>query len=170
MDEQTGPAKSNTKMMAIGIIALIIIAAIGVGVYQGTSKQPANQVGRVVPTTMTQPTTTTAGQPSPSASVSASAYKDGSYSVTGDYISPGGAEELGVTLTLKNGVITDSVVEPKATRPNSVRFQGIFAENYKPLVIGKNINDVQLAKVSGSSLAPKGFNDAVEKIKAEAKS
>jgi hypothetical protein len=28
---------------------------------------------------------------------------------------------------------------------------------------------VKLDKVSGSSLAPKGFNDAIEKIKAEAK-
>jgi uncharacterized protein with FMN-binding domain len=107
---------------------------------------------------------------SPSAAITqASTYQDGTYTVEGDYVSPGGAEQLGVSVTLKNGVITESVVTPKAERPMSVHFQGIFVENYKPLVIGKSIDEVKLDKVSGSSLAPKGFNDAIEKIKAEAK-
>lgn len=50
----------------------------------------------------------------------------------------------------------------------SARFQDLFAQNYKPLVIGKNIDEVQLGKVSGSSLTPMGFNDALAKIKTQA--
>jgi hypothetical protein len=42
--------------------------------------------------------------------------------------------------------------------------------DYKQYVVGKKIDEVQLTKVSGSSLTPQGFNDALAKIKAEAKS
>jgi uncharacterized protein with FMN-binding domain len=42
-----------------------------------------------------------------------SAYKDGTYTAVGTYRSPAGAEEMGVTLTLKDNTITDVVIEPK---------------------------------------------------------
>ncbi len=99
-----------------------------------------------------------------------SMYQDGVYEMVGEYVSPGGPETVGVTVTLANGVITDANVEVLATRPASVDKQTDFAANYKPMVIGKNIDEVMLTKVSGSSLTPKGFNDALEKIKVEAKS
>ncbi len=101
--------------------------------------------------------------------VSKNEYKDGTYTAEGKYVSPGGDESIDVTLTLKNDIVTESQVESNATRPMSVKYQGFFIEGYKALVIGKNIDEVVLDKVSGSSLTPKGFNDAVEKIKAEAK-
>ncbi len=97
------------------------------------------------------------------------AYKDGTYEVKGNYTSPGGPEEIDVKLTLTHNLITDATVVSEATRSMSQKFQGEFVDNYKPLVIGKNINEVILTKVSGSSLTPKGFNDAVEKIKQQAK-
>ena len=98
-----------------------------------------------------------------------SEYKNGVYSTSGNYISPGGIEEIGVTLTLQNGVIIDSNVEVRAERDISVTMQNAFAANYKEQVVGKNIDEVNLTKVSGSSLTPNGFNDAIEKIKAQAK-
>jgi len=97
-------------------------------------------------------------------------YKNGNYSAVGDYMSPGGAEQVGVTVALKDNVITDVTFEPKAQRPASVKFQGMFAEGFKQFVVGKKIDEVQLSKVSGSSLTPKGFNDALAKIKVQAKS
>lgn len=96
-------------------------------------------------------------------------YRDGSYEVTGNYVSPGGEETIGVKLVLKDGVITEAEVTPQATRPKSVLMQKLFTDGFKEMVIGKNINEVKLDRVSGSSLTPKGFNDAVEKIKAESK-
>ncbi len=101
---------------------------------------------------------------------SESMYRNGIYSVVGEYISPGGMESIGVTLTLVNGVITDSVVIPHAERPISVTMQADFTANYKTFVVGKNIDEVSLTKVSGSSLTPVGFNDALAKIKIEAQS
>lgn len=99
-----------------------------------------------------------------------SMYKDGTYEMVGNYVSPGGPETVGATVTLANDIITDTTIEVQATRPTSKEKQEDFAANYKPMVIGKNIDEVVLTKVSGSSLTPKGFNDALEKIKAEAKS
>ncbi|HVF69922.1 MAG TPA: hypothetical protein VNA13_05150, partial [Xanthomonadales bacterium] len=90
------------------------------------------------------------------------------YSATGDYMSPGGSENLGVKITLKDGIITDADVQSRATRPTTVKFQGIFVSNYRPMVVGKNIDDAELTTVSGSSLSPKGFNEALVEIKEQA--
>ncbi len=116
----------------------------------------------------------TSPNPSPSAVVSekkiAVNYRNGQYKAVGSYVSPGGPREIEVVLTLEDGTIVDSVFVGNATDPASKRFQGEFSDNYKTFVIGKNIDEISLTKVSGSSLTPKGFNDAVEKIKAEARS
>lgn len=96
-------------------------------------------------------------------------YVDGTYSATGNYVSPAGPEEIAVTLTLKSDIVTDVTVVPKATNPKSVFMQGQFVSGYKALVVGKKIDDVQLTKISGSSLTPIGFNEALVEIKAEAK-
>ena len=97
-------------------------------------------------------------------------YKDGTYSVVGQYVSPGGVEEVGIEVTVKNDLIVDAKSTPKSTRPVSIGFQGIFTDNFKVLVVGKKLGEVVLDKVSGSSLTPKGFNDAIVKIKTQAKS
>ncbi|HRH26039.1 MAG TPA: hypothetical protein PLF31_01015 [Candidatus Paceibacterota bacterium] len=95
-------------------------------------------------------------------------YEDGTYGATGQYVSPAGAEEVGVTVTLTNDVITDVKFEGKAENPGSVTMQGKFAEGFSSLVVGKSIDEVSLSVVNGSSLTPKGFMDALDKIKAEA--
>lgn len=99
-----------------------------------------------------------------------STYVDGTYSATGTYTSPAGKEELPVTLTLENDVIVAASVTTPATHPLSQKFQTIFAENFQQLVVGKRLDEVNLTKVSGSSLAPIGFTHAVTQIKAEAHS
>lgn len=106
--------------------------------------------------------TNTAGAP-----VSMGNYKDGSYTAVGHYTSPAGPETINVTLTLKNNLITDADVKPQATNRKSVFMQNAFVSGYKPLVVGKNIDEVMLSgNISGSSLTLKGFNDAVAQVKA----
>jgi uncharacterized protein with FMN-binding domain len=97
-----------------------------------------------------------------------SEYKDGTYTTTGDYYSPGGAEQLQVTLTLKDDIVTDASVVSLATRPESKMYQGKFISGFKSYVVGKKLDEVSVTKVSGSSLSPKGFMDAVAKVKADA--
>jgi hypothetical protein len=95
-------------------------------------------------------------------------YTDGTYDATGNYTSPAGAEEMDVTLILADDVVTDATFTGKATNPVSKVRQQAFADGFKELVVGKSIDAIALTKVNGSSLVPKGFMDAVAKIKLEA--
>ena len=83
-------------------------------------------------------------------------------------MSPGGEDQLGVSVTLKDDIITSASVTNMANDGRSQRYQDMFISGYKQYVIGKNIADVSLSKVSGSSLTPGGFNDALAQIKSQA--
>jgi Tfp pilus assembly protein PilV len=173
MDEQqqSTTAPKNQTGPIVAIVGLIVIVVVGVLAYQNMNK-PQTQTQNVTTSAMeqsAQPTQETAAKPSTGEAMTASNYKDGTYTAVGHYTSPGGAEELGVTLTIAKGVVTDSTVEVKGTRPMTKAKQTEFSQNYKPQVEGKNIDEINLTKVAGSSLSPKGFNDAVEQIKSEAK-
>ena len=96
-------------------------------------------------------------------------YADGTYTALGEYTSPAGPEHITVTLTLKDGVITEVSSTEESENPKSQYMQKQFAEGVSTAVTGKSIDSLDLAVVNGSSLTPKGFMDALEKIKAEAK-
>jgi uncharacterized protein with FMN-binding domain len=159
----------NAPMIGLVAVAALVILATGVFAYQAKNKTsaPAQNIQQTPSTTQTSetPAATTA----PTTPPAQQSYKDGSYDVMGEYISPGGPEQIEVKMTLKEGTISAVDVISKTVRPQSKNFQNIFIANYKPMVLGKNIDEVQLTKVSGSSLTPKGFNDALQKIKSEAK-
>ena len=115
----------------------------------------------------------TAAPAAPSAGSSALAgsgagYKDGTYSADGNYVSPNGTETVGVQLTLAAGKVTDVQITQHPSNPNTRKFQGQFAGGIAAQVVGRNIEDLNVSKVAGSSLTSGGFNQAVEKIKSEA--
>jgi len=95
-------------------------------------------------------------------------YKDGTYEASADYQSPNGTETVDVTLTLADDVITDVKVVGHGDSPDSKRYQGEFIDGISDVVVGKNIDDIKVDRVGGSSLTSGGFNDAVEEIKADA--
>ena len=150
--------KKSHPLMIVGIIVLVLAVA-GYGLFKYIRKD-TTQVQTETPTE----TGTTPDQSSEATSL----YHDGVYSSNGVYTSPGGQEQIVVKLTLEGGAIKDINVTSLATRPESKKNQQKFISGYKTLVVGKNIDDVVLDKVSGSSLTPKGFNDAIEKIKIQA--
>ena len=165
MDNQTQETTSDGSskfVLPVVIAALIVFAAVGFYLYQQNS---ASSAASIAPAASSAPQAMEATE----TAATDSAYKNGTYSVTGEYLTPGGQRTIDVELTLTDGAITEIEVTPKATDATSQRFQGEFAEGYKPMVIGKSIDEIELTKVSGSSLTPKGFEDALEKIKAEAK-
>ncbi len=96
-------------------------------------------------------------------------YKSGTYSATGHYVSPGGPQEIGVTVTLDNATITKVDLDRSHTRGTSAEFQAKFASGINSEVVGKNIDDLDVHKVSGSSLTSGGFNDAIAQIKSKAR-
>ncbi|WP_423260129.1 hypothetical protein [Herbiconiux sp. 11R-BC] len=124
----------------------------------------------------TTPATSSTATASPSASSSASAsagsssstYKDGQYSAQGQYISPNGQETIDVSLTLAGDIITAVTVTPDATNPTAVSYQTQFADGIAAVVVGKDIDEISVSRVAGSSLTSGGFNQAVDAIKADA--
>lgn len=155
--------QGKNLMVGIVVVALIAIVTGAVVMFKGDSDDEIS-----VTEDSKQPEAMM--EASPAAVANSTSYKNGTYSADGEYTTPGGQEKVGVTLTLTDGVISDINVEEKAILATSKKMQADFGANYKPMVIGKNINDVTLTKVSGSSLTPKGFNNALDKIKAEAAS
>ncbi|MEQ1561256.1 MAG: FMN-binding protein [Nitrospira sp.] len=152
-------SQKNNYAVIVGV-ALLALAVVGYGVYKYTNK--SNSVPSEVPTLPIVDNTP------PVATTTASRYKNGVYSSVGNYAAPSGPESINVQVTLTDDVITDSQVIANA-KGDSAKFQKKFISGYKTLVTGKKIDDVMLDKVSGSSLTPKGFNDAIEKIKATAR-
>lgn len=104
-----------------------------------------------------------------SAAAAATEYKDGTYTATGSYQSPGGEESVEITLTIAGDTITDATGKSNATRPQSVEYQGQFLSNFAGQIVGKNVDQVSLSKVAGSSLTSGGFNQALQTIKTDAK-
>jgi uncharacterized protein with FMN-binding domain len=168
----------------IGIAVVVIVLIIGFGAWS-YSKKVEDVLGAPTPPTapssgpdtgttspVTRPTTkgtSTTPVVVPKIPVSMLLYKNGTYTATGSYFAPSGSEKIGVTLVLKDDLVTDSILTLSAVNPQTRRYQQMFADNYKTFVVGKNINQVHLTRVSGSSLTSSGFNDAVTKIKAQAK-
>jgi len=174
MEEQQStqePQKGSSSKMIIMSVVVIVIILVGVIGYQALSKNSSvkEEMQEKTEEQTAVPTETVAPVSTDGAKMTKSSYKNGSYTETGNYISPGGEEQIQVTLTLTDGKITDSSVVTFGLTPTSKLKQKDFAENYKEFVVGKNIDEVLLTKVSGSSLTPKGFNAALEKIKAKAK-
>ena len=154
----------NTKSF-LSILAVVVVAlAGGVYIYAKPSTVEVANVATSAPVGV--PVTTPI---SPETQTTIVLYKDGTYAAKGSYRAPSGEEIIDVSVTLKDGVITDSSVVGHGTSPGSKVNQADFIANYKQLVTGKKINEVQLTKVSGSSLTSTGWNSAIEHIQSQAK-
>lgn len=148
----------------IGVIVAVVVI-LGVIATSIAFDKKDTAVAPVTPEPVTTPVTTTK-QPSDKPKT---AYKNGTYSATGFYMSPGGPDKLNVTLTIANDVVTDATVTEAAGDNTSVKYQEKFIAGYKQYVIGQKIDTLNLTKVSGASLTPIGFNDALAQIKVKAK-
>ncbi|MEU4489700.1 hypothetical protein AB0H94_33230 [Streptomyces purpurascens] len=95
-----------------------------------------------------------------------SVHADGTYRATGWY--GGLPSSIDVTLTLDDEVMSDVEVTPNATVPTSLDYQEHFAAAIPDVVVGRNIDEVRVSRLAGSSGTPDGFNDALDRIKAEA--
>lgn len=165
--EQTD--NKNQKLIASFIVILaVVLVAVGVSMF--AKKQDAPSAS----TTNTQKSGTSAADgTSANASTpttSNTAYKDGTYTAEDSYTSPGGTEVISVSVTVKDGVVTDTNVEQEANNHESAEYQSAFKQGYKTYVVGKALDAIQLSHVSGSSLTSRGFNNALQQIKNQAQS
>lgn len=95
-------------------------------------------------------------------------YTDGTYTADGSYQAPSGTESITVELTLTDDKITDITVTPHATNPTAKGMQTNFAGGIADQVIGQDIDQLNVTRVSGSSLTSGGFKIAIAAIKEDA--
>ncbi|MBH1956085.1 FMN-binding protein [Candidatus Saccharibacteria bacterium] len=147
------------KLRIIGVIAIGLIAIGGTATAVVLNKQTD---------TTPSSTTTTSSPNNTTPSISGTAYKNGSFSANGSYRTPGSTETISVSVTLKDDVITSVSVTGNG-RGDSAEYQSMFKSGVSSLTVGKDIDDVKLSRVSGSSLTSTGFNSALDTIKTEAR-
>ena len=105
----------------------------------------------------------------PQDGAAAGTYADGEYSAQGSYTPPSNqTEEVDVTLTLKDSVVTELQVETSGNHPTSKMHQRDFKSKVQEQVVGKNLDELDVDKVGGSSLTSSGFNKALDTIRSEA--
>ncbi len=110
---------------------------------------------------------TTNSPASAASSAGSSVYKDGSYTESGSYQSPGGTESITVKLTIAADKVTAVTVTPHASG-TAAAYQQQFVSGISAAVVGKDLSTLSVSRVAGSSLTSGGFNAAVKAIKADA--
>jgi uncharacterized protein with FMN-binding domain len=96
------------------------------------------------------------------------AYKDGTYTAEGTYSTPESVETISVTVTLADDKITDVEVTGDPQKPESQQYQSQFIGGISTEVVGKDIDQISVSRVAGSSLTSSGFNQAIAEIKQQA--
>ncbi len=86
------------------------------------------------------------------------------YTTTLLYESPGGQEENPVTLTIKDGTITNIEIKVLTEIDASIRYQEQFVKELSKVIIGKRLAGLKIDKLSGASLTTDAFNAALLKL------
>lgn len=155
MIRTTVPTSVRTGSALLGIAGLFVLAG---------CSAPADDAA-------TGSSTPDAGTSSESSGGDSTAtYTDGTYTADGSYQTPETVEQISVTLTLADGVVTDVEVTGDPQAPETERYQGEFIDGIADEVVGKPIDELNVSRVAGSSLTSGGFNDAVAAIKEQAAS
>jgi len=153
-------------IVLVGIVTSIVIV---VNSAKSDTSSTSTVSTPVAPTTVSDSTTTPTTPTTTPTSTDTSAYKDGTYAATISYATPGGIESIDATVTIKNGVITDSQLVTSGKTDHAEEHQALFASEYKSLIVGKQVSAVSTVRVSGASLTSNAFDDALDKIKQDAK-
>ena len=140
------------NIVAASIVGVAAVSFIG---WQVLNNKDDNKKG---PSSPVSPITSGSGS-----------YKDGKYSAEGTYMAPPGQETIQLSLDIANNKIVAATVSPTNISQNSQFYFDLFQKGFSSEVVGKNIDEVKLSVVNGSSLTPNGFNQALETIKTQAK-
>lgn len=95
-------------------------------------------------------------------------YRDGTYQANGTYQSPNGSENIIVVIELENDLVADVEITINPNNPTTANYQGQFADGIGDIVIGEDIDTLDVTVVAGSSLTSNGFREALTAIKADA--
>lgn len=147
---------------------LVLLSAAGCAA-ESADEAPAADAANTPSPAASAPAADSPASSAPAGTAETGAYADGEYTGTGTYIPPSGEEEeVDVQLTLEDSVVTELEVTTSGNHPTSKQYQREFTSNIKDQVVGKNIDELDVSKVLGSSLTSQGFNRALEAIRSEA--
>ena len=108
-----------------------------------------------------------AAQPAPSpAGEPVSQYRDGEYTARGWY--GGLPSHHDVTLTIEDGAVIDVEITTPAEDATSLGYQERFAAALPDAIIGRNLDDLAVDRLAGSSGCSEGFMHALAQIKEDA--
>ena len=102
----------------------------------------------------------------PAAASTSTEYRDGEYTATGWYGSAPSHHD--VTLTIADDIITDVAITTPAENETSLGYQQRFAAALPKVIVGRDIDQLDVDRVVGSSGCSEGFMDALRKIKEQA--
>lgn len=156
MIRTTVPTSVRTGSALLGVAGLVVLAGCA-----GTPDAADSSNGSTAPT---------GSSSSSGGGDAAGSYNDGTYTAEGSYQTPETVEQISVTLTLADGVVTDVEVTGDPKAPETEQYQGQFIDGIADEVVGKPIDELNVSRVAGSSLTSGGFNDALESIKEQAAS
>ena len=100
---------------------------------------------------------------------SGGAYRDGTYTAGGSYQTPETVEKISVSLTIHDDTVTAVKVTGDPQAAETRHYQAQFIGGIAAQVVGKKLDAISVSRVSGSSLTSKGFTQALDTIRAEAK-
>jgi uncharacterized protein with FMN-binding domain len=147
------PPKNVTRAAGTVLVALSL-SACSPGTQTSDTTSSAEATPRN-PNTSASPTATAAAE-----------FRDGEYTATGWYGSAPSHHD--VTLTIDDNTITAVDITTPAENETSLGYQQRFAAALPDVIIGRNIADLTIDKVAGSSGCSEGFMDALNKIKKQA--
>lgn len=158
MIRTTVPTSVRTGSALLGVAGLFVLA----GCSGAADAEDATS------SDSTSPSSSSSTSSSSTDSGSSTEYADGTYTADGSYQTPESVEEISVTLTLADGVVTDVEVTGDPQARESQQYQSQFIGGIADEVVGVALDDLNVSRVAGSSLTSGGFNEAVESIKEQA--
>ncbi len=159
MEEPTQP-RQNKKPLAILATAAVLIVG-GVIAFANGLFKPADTAP--APVTNDDNDTDTNGQGTQSTK-----YKNGVYTITETYPSPGGNEQFGLSFTISGDKVVSASFTPKPVSPVGKTLQDKFNAEFKQYVVGKSVDEISISVISGASLTSAAFMKAMANIKAQA--
>lgn len=96
-------------------------------------------------------------------------YNDGKYTISITYKVPKNyVDTIIFTFDLKDDAIQNVDFTANASNKDSQKYISLFGGNYKPLVLGKKLDNLSLSNVAGASLTTQAFNESLSKLKEQA--
>jgi uncharacterized protein with FMN-binding domain len=153
MNNQTYKPNNAPKIIAGGMVSVAVMAAV---LFFLIDHSHTTQAG------VTATPTTTAVDAN-------STYKGGTYTASADYSVPRDTNTIGVTLTVKNGLITTVSTQDSYGDRESERYISNFKSSISQAIVGKSLQAAGVSRLSGASETSTGFNTALQAILSQAK-